>query len=346
MSRRTAKTKARKGKATPRNAARGHQPDLLIIDDQPYDPATPAVGEHAPDVDTEQAAATEEAQTTTIHGIPFQDEPMVFTGDLALPGFENLSFAELAEMAGKAGLALPPGAGEVLEGVVMRDEIAEARKLLAEAEERGESPLDVAHAYGYLDGVHKALGRQVRRTRELAERMFAAAQLVHGMKALDVMGADDGPPVATIHIQDVKPTITWIRDAVEAYCRQHAETELYTEVLPGALALDDVVAYIAMTHPDYVKTRVRDAYLTRLESEIDDDGCKADPRTGEVVKLAKVTPGERNGAFIIRYTSAKQGRPSGKERIERMFRAGDMGDVLALGAGPEPDPDAPAGKEA
>ncbi|WP_431893582.1 hypothetical protein [Nonomuraea sp. bgisy101] len=347
MSRRTAaKTKARKTRpartpAATTSTTAGHTPDVVIVDDLAPD-ASPAPA--APTAEAAPAGPAD-APTTTIHDVPFRDEPIVFAGDQAMPGFEHLSFAELAQLAAKASLALPPGADDVLEGVVLQNEIAEAKKLLADAEERGESPLDLAHAYGYLDGVHKALGRQVKRTRELAEKMFAAVQLVHGMKLLEVMVDDGGPAAATIHIQDVKPTIAWDMGAVKAYCRQHAETELYTEVLPGVLALDDVIAYIAMTHPDYVKTRVREAYLTRLQSEIDDDGCIASPGTAELVKLAKVTRGERNGAFIIRYTNAKAGRPSGKDRIERMFRTGGMGDVLALGAGPEPDPDAAAREE-
>ncbi|MFI6289986.1 hypothetical protein ACIBEJ_00285 [Nonomuraea sp. NPDC050790] len=327
MTSRTTKTTKRK-----RNA-RANRTPIPPIDGEA---STAPTGDQTPTAPPPATPAAED--TTTIHSIPGREEPIVFTGGQALPGFEHLSFQELAQLAGKAGLSLPNGADEALDGVLLRKEIAEAKTLLAEAEERGEGPLDLAHAYGYLDGVHKALGRQVKRTREQAEKMFAAAQLVHGMKALDVMADDGGPAVATIHIQESKPVISWDSDAVESYCREHAQSELYQEVLAGALNLPDVIAYVAMAHPSYVETRVREAYLTRLQSEIDDDGQIPDPTTGELVQLATVTPGRRDGAFIIRYAGAKGGRPSGKERIERMFRAGGMGDILALGAASDAEP--------
>ncbi|MEV0754914.1 hypothetical protein [Streptosporangium sp. NPDC050280] len=296
----------------------------------PAAPADPALAEAKPDPEPELS--------TVIHDIPGRDEPVVFTGGDALPGFDNLSFRELAQLAGMAGVPTPPGSDDILEGEILKEETAAARKLLAEAEERGEGPLELAHAFAYQDQVHKALGREVKRTRERAEKLFAAAQLVHGMRSLDVADDGGGPPVATLHIQDVKPDITWDMDAVRAFCEKHASTELYQEAAPGALALTDVVAYIAMTHPTYVKTLVREAYLTRLLSEIDEQGCKADPETGELVKLAIVAPGQRKGAFVTRYATAKNGRPNGKQRIEDLYRAGALGDVLALGPAPEPGP--------
>ncbi|MFF3441715.1 hypothetical protein [Streptosporangium sp. NPDC002721] len=333
MSRRTpSKKAARKSRAW----KKGMGPGTYDFGKGEFTPAAPAAA------DPPEAAPE---PTTRIHGVPGRDEPVVFTGDDAMPGFADLSFQELAQLAGMAGVPTPPGTGEVLEGVVLKEEVAAAKKLLADAEERGESALDLAHAYAYLDQVHKAIGRHVKRTREHAERLFAAAQLVHGMKSLDVMADDGGPAVATIHLQEPAPQITWNMEAVVAFCEKHATTELCQQVLPGAFSLPDVVAYIAMTHPDYVKTHVQEAYLTRLQSEIDEQGRKADPTTGELVQLATITPGKRKGAFITRYATAKNGRPSGKERIEAMYRAGAMGDVLALGPAPEPAPDEPAAQE-
>lgn len=327
-----------KGEFTPAEAAVDTATDT--------EAAGPPAAASEPDAAQVNPPSAEPEPTTVVYDVPGRDEPMTFTGDKAMPGFENLSFKELAQLAGMAGIPTPPGTDQALEGIVVDEEIVAARNLLDEAADRGEDPLDMAHAYTYLDGVHKALGRQVKRTRERAEKLFAATQLLHGTKSLSVNVDDGGAAAATVHIQDIKPEIIWDMGAVKAYCKKHATTEISQEVLPGALDLPDVVAFIAMTHPDYVRTKVREAYMTRLQSEIDEEGCKADPNTGELVKLATIRPGQRTGAFILRYANAKNGALGGKQRIEKLFRDGGMGDILALGAAPEADSDEPAAGKA
>jgi hypothetical protein len=314
---------------------------------QPQDDDTPDTADTAAEgVPAEQPQAAEaellalppaDAASTRVHGIPGVDGPteMVFTGEKALPGFD-LSFAELAELAGMAGVADPDG--DPLEGEVLAREVAEKRQRLADAEEAGEGPLELAHAVAYLDSVHKAIGARLRVTRQRAEEVFALCAQLHGTKSVGVELDDGGGAVCAVHIKDCPDEVRWQMDAVKAYCRRWAPTELEDRVLEGALRLPDVRAYIAQFHPDYVRQEVRPAFLTRLRSEIDDQGVKADPN-GEPHKLGTVVRSAPTGQFVLRYARPSGQRPEGKQRIRDAFRSGLLGDVLAIGVDPDRVPD-------
>lgn len=251
----------------------------------------------------------------------------------APPGVDALSLAELSELAGMAGIT-PPAE---LEGKILEQEAAEAKQLLDEAEERGEGVLELAHAVAYLDSIHKAIGQQLRRTRARAEQVNAAAQLVHGTKSVAVTLDDGGPAVCTVHIADPEPEIVWDRDAVLAYTRAHSPDNVQQVFSERALLQPEVQAYITMFFPEFVRAEVRPAYLGLLKELLDEQGQLADPATGECHQLATVKPPRRTGAFRLTYARAKAGQPEGKERIQKMFRKGLLGDVLSLGAAPDDD---------
>ncbi|MFI7467389.1 hypothetical protein [Nonomuraea sp. NPDC049646] len=273
----------------------------------------------------------EKTPSTTIHGVPGADGPVTYTGDDALPGFENLHFAELTAMAMGPATEPDPSLAPT------EEDIAQAKQLLADAEERGEGVQELGHAVAYLDVVRQAIAAQLKLTRQRAEQVYAAAQLVHGTKSVGVTLDDGGPAVATVHIQEPEPEIVWNAKGVLAFARRHAPHQVREVISERALDLPDVHAYIAQLHPEYVRTEVYPVYHTLLSEQLTSDGHVPDPDTGELVKVAAIRPPVRTGQFRLAYTKPK-GHDPGKKRIESMFRQGLLGDILSLGAQPDPEP--------
>lgn len=193
-------------------------------------------------------------------------------------------------------------------------------------------PRDAAFQVAILDALHKKIGGELAKLRKVAEPLFATTAAEDGTQSLSVK-LPDGTQVAKVHISQGAQVIRWDEDALLAYAREHAATEVETVVSPAALTRPDVVAYIRRFHPDLLQPRVRPAWRTKVEDELTDKGQLADDN-GELHKVAEVSKTASDGSFRLDFVKATKSNPAGRDLIAEAWRAGQLGDVLAIAGAP------------
>lgn len=177
-----------------------------------------------------------------------------------------------------------------------------------------------------------AINEQNKANRSDAEVEFAKLRIESGVKSLTVM-LPDGTEIGTVAIKAGRPEVIFDDAAVLEFARKAAPTEVTEVVDPAVLDDPKVRAFIREHKPDAVSTGVTVAFKKSLKP--DDDGCVVDKTTGELVKVAEVTPGKPTGAFA--YTPSKDAR----ERVVAAWKAGELGEIggpLAPAVTPAPAP--------
>ncbi|WP_030506415.1 hypothetical protein [Microbispora rosea] len=196
-------------------------------------------------------------------------------------------------------------------------------------------PRDAGFRVAVLDALHKKIGAELARLRDEAKPVFAQAATKDGMQSVAVK-LPDGTKVATVNISQGTDVIRWDEDALLAYAREYAPTEVETVVSPHALTRPDVVAYIRKFHPELMQPRVRPAWRTKAEGELTNEGELVDGN-GEPHKVAELVKGAPDGSFRLDFTRATKTSPAGRDLIAAAWRAGELGDVLALEQAPAID---------
>lgn len=196
-------------------------------------------------------------------------------------------------------------------------------------------PRDAAFQAAVLDALHKKIGAELAKLRDTAKPVFALAAAEDGMQSIAVK-LPDGTQVAKVHIGQGSDAIRWDEDALLAYTREHAATEVETVVSPTALTRPDVVAYVRRFHPTLMEPRVRPAWRAKAEGELTDDGEIVDIN-GELHKVAEKIKGEPDGSFRLDFAKASKNAANGRDLIAAAWRAGQLGDVLALESAPSVD---------
>lgn len=196
-------------------------------------------------------------------------------------------------------------------------------------------PRDAAFQAAVLDALHKKIGAELAKLRKVAEPVFANAAAEDGMQSIAVK-LPDGTQVAKVHIGQGSDAIRWDEDALLAYASEHVSTEVETVISPAALTRPDVVAYVRRFHPTLMQPRVRPAWRAKAEGELTDDGELVDVN-GEMHKVAERVKGVADGSFRLDFAKASKSTANGRDLIAAAWRAGQLGDVLALESAPAVD---------
>jgi hypothetical protein len=189
-------------------------------------------------------------------------------------------------------------------------------------------PREAAFQVAILDALHKKIGAELVKLRDTAKPVFATAAAEDGMQSIAVK-LPDGTQVAKVNIGQGADILRWDEDALLAYAREHASTEVETVVSPAALTRPDVVAYVRRFHPDLLQGRVRPAWRTVVEGDLTDEGELVDGN-GEPHKVAERVKGAPDGSFRLDFTRATKTSLAGRDLIAAAWRAGELGDVLAI----------------
>lgn len=181
-----------------------------------------------------------------------------------------------------------------------------------------------------------AINDQNKASRADAEAEFAKLRIESGVKSLTVT-LPDGTEIGTVAIKAGRSEVSFDEAAVLEFARKAAPTEVTEVVDPAVLDDPKVRAFIREHKPDAITTGVTTAFKKSLKP--DDDGCVVDKTTGELVKVAEVTPGKPTGAFA--YTPSKDAR----ERVVSAWQKGELGGIggplaapISAPASPEPGP--------
>lgn len=193
-------------------------------------------------------------------------------------------------------------------------------------------PRDAAFQAAILDALHKKIGAELAKLRTAAGPVFALAATKDGTQSLAVK-LPDGTTVAKVHIGQGSDAIRWDEDALLDYAREHVSSEVETVVSPSALTRPDVVAYVRRFHPDLMQPRVRPAWRAKAEGELTDDGELVDVN-GELHQVAEKVKGVPDGSFRLDFAKATKSAANGRDLIAAAWRAGELGDVLALESAP------------
>lgn len=190
------------------------------------------------------------------------------------------------------------------------------------------SPRDAAFNVAILDALHKLIGAELASVRKTAEPVFIDAA-AEGTESLTVT-LPDGTKVGKVTIKAGQDVVRVDETALLDWVRDHAATEIERVIQPSALTKPDVAAYIRRFHPDAVVERIRPAYREKLTGQINGDGELIHEPTGEIAEVAEVVKVAPTGAFILTFERAKGDKPAGRDAIAAAWRAGQLGDVLAL----------------
>jgi hypothetical protein len=184
------------------------------------------------------------------------------------------------------------------------------------------TPRDAAFRVAVLDVLAKRVYAALAEARKEAEPVFAAAR-IEGNKQIEV-ALPSGAQVGTVSIKAGDDTVTVNEADVLTWVLDHAPGEIEHVITPSALDQPDVVAYIRRFYPELAAKKVRTAYRTKLLGQLDDDGEFVDDATGEVVKLADAVKSDPSGAFVLTFEKAKNGKPSGRDRIAEAWQSGEL----------------------
>ncbi|WP_236574663.1 hypothetical protein [Nocardiopsis sp. FR26] len=196
-------------------------------------------------------------------------------------------------------------------------------------DQMGAAVLDVATARGVLDEARDRV-ESARKHAHTCLLPYARA----GVKSL-VAALQDGTVLGTLSFVQPAPRIRWDEAAVLEFVDQTAPTEVDEDIDPAILANPDVVEWLMEHHPEAVRRSVRPKYLTRLEQELDRQGCLPHPDTGELVPLATVTTPKPTGQFQWKPDHAQRTRLLTAVRTGELAKGADLLQLL-----PEPH-DAP-----
>jgi len=190
------------------------------------------------------------------------------------------------------------------------------------------TPREAGFRVAVLDALSKRVNAALASARKEAEPVFAQHRLA-GNPQVEVV-LPSGGQVATVSIKPGGDSVKFDEAALMAYVVEHAPTEVETVINPAALERPDVAAYVRRFYPELVTKQVREAYRTKLLSELNDDGEIVAEATGEVLKLAEPTKAEPTGAFVLNFERAKKSKPNGREQIAAAWSSGELsiGDLV------------------
>lgn len=186
-----------------------------------------------------------------------------------------------------------------------------------------------AEELAMLDALHKSIGDEYKARKAAHEPLFAAAVNAGMNRQIPLVLPDDGTQIGTWNVEGSDTVTLWDGEAALAYVREHSPHNLYETVSDRALNYPDVIEYIRLTHPELITEAVRPAYLTVLEQALDAEGRAPDPRTGELIPLARRERVPSTGKGRAGWKRPKGG-PSGREQLVAAWRDGRLRGRIAL----------------
>jgi hypothetical protein len=184
------------------------------------------------------------------------------------------------------------------------------------------TPREAAFRVAVLDVLAKRVYAALAEARKEAEPVFAAAR-VEGNKQIEV-ALPSGAQVGTVSIKAGDDTVSVDEAVALLWVLDHAPGEIEHVISPSALDQPDVVAYIRRFYPELADKKIRPAYRTKLLGQLNDDGELVSEATGEVVKLAETATSAPSGAFVLTFEKAKNGKPSGRDRVIEAWQSGEL----------------------
>jgi hypothetical protein len=164
--------------------------------------------------------------------------------------------------------------------------------------------------------------------RRSAEEVFAVARRYRIPQVEAAL--PDGTKLGLISIKQGTTVVIGDENALMLLVATTTPAEIEDFVVPGALTDQRVLDVLRREVPDVVHRRIRPAYRQQLQAEMEErDGHVANPKTGELEQVGKVTRYQPTGEFAYRKDRKKI------QALRDAIAAGvisETGEVLALPA--------------